>query len=126
MTTRNQSKSRYQNPVRASGLLFIVVAMVLAAAFGGAHVFLTHRKTNRENEIERMMVEMRDYQDEIKSQRSLQASLLNRETLRNRLVELNSVLIEIPVHEVRYIENRVGNPSLMDNQTGIATANEGR
>jgi len=73
-----------------------------------------------------MMAEMRDYEDEIKSQRSLQASLLNRETLRNRLVELNSMLIEIPVHDVRYIENRIGNPSMMDNQTGIATANDGR
>lgn len=126
MSSRNQSKSRYHNPVRASGLLFIVVAMVLAAAFGGAHVFLSHRKTTRENEIERMMVEMRDYEDEIESQRSLQASLLNRETLRNRLVELNSVLIEIPLGEVRYIENRVGNPALIDKQTGIATANGGR
>ncbi len=126
MSTRNQSKSPYTNPVRASGLLFIVVAMVLAAAFGGAHVFLSHRKTTRENDIERMMAEMRDYEDEIESQRSLQASLLNRETLRNRLVELNSVLIEIPVNEVRYIENRVGNPALIDNQTGIATANDGR
>ena len=126
MSSRNQSKSRYHNPVRASGLLFIIVAMVLAAAFGGAHVFLSHRKTTRENEIERMMTEMRDHEDEIKSQRSLQASLLNRETLRNRLVELNSVLIEIPVNEVRYIENRIGNSPLIDNRTGIATANDGR
>lgn len=126
MSNRNQSKSRYQNPVRASGLLFVVVAVLLVAAFGGAHVFLSQRKTNRENEIERMMAEMREYEDEIKSQRSLQASLLNRETLRNRLVELNSMLIEIPVHEVRYIDNRIGNPSMMDNQTGIATTNDGR
>ncbi len=73
-----------------------------------------------------MMTEMRDHEDEIKSQRSLQASLLNRETLRNRLVELNSVLIEIPVNEVRYIENRIGNSPLIDNRTGIATANDGR
>ena len=126
MSKRNQSKSRYQNPVRASSLLFIVVAMVLAAAFGGAHVFLSHRKTTRENEIERMMTEMREYEDEIESQRSIQASLLNRETLRNRLVELNSVLIEIPVGEVRYIENRSGNPALIDNQSGLATASDGQ
>jgi len=126
MSTRNQSKSPYQNPVRASGLLFLIVAVLLIAGFGGAHLFHSQRKVNRENEIERMMAEMRDYEDEIKSQRSLQASLLNRETLRNRLVELNSMLIEIPVHDVRYIENRIGNPSMMDNQTGIATANDGR
>lgn len=126
MTTRNRSKNRYQNPVWASGLLFAIVALVLIAAFGSAHVFLSQRMTKRENEIERMMAEMRDHEDEIKSQRSLQASLVNRETLRGRLVELNSMLIEIPVHQVRYIENRTGNPSMIDNQTGLATTGDGR
>ena len=121
MANRSRSNTRYRNPVKASGWVFLIVLAVMGIAFGGSLAVFSHRKTSRENDIAKMRAEMVDYRNEIKSQRSLQASLLNRETLQGRLVELNSVLIEIPTHEIRYIENRVGHPALLDDQTGIAT-----
>lgn len=119
--TKRGTRNTYRNEVGISRIVFFVALTLIGlASFGSSVVFKT-RETSRQNEIEKLQREMADLRDEIKSQRTQQAALLNHTALKKRLAEMNSMLVEIPAGDVFYIDRVPTNPALRANPTGLAS-----
>jgi len=121
MANRRSNRRTYRNEVGISGIFFLVmIAMIALGSFVSAVVFDT-RETNRNKEISRLQDEMQTLRDEIKSQHAQQAAMLTHTALRQRLVAMNSMLVEIAAGDVVYIDQMSGIPALRANPTGLAS-----